>query len=203
MTQLGTWAQRWFGTKFVEHELDAGVLMWDIRCTLDPNVLSDARTAVQFVFSDLSETSRNWWLVNQNGELDLCPVDRNPRRAGQRASVEAAKPGAHPLPRNGHGTDAPPGADRVCTSSGRRHMRAWCLASAHQVCKVSHEALRWCVMPLPSADRIQLRVRDGRNRDVFQGALLHSDGECAAAWVGLTPPADASGRIPPTASGVN
>src|SRR5215475_5369774 len=31
VTQLGTWAQRWFRTKFVEQELDAGVLMWDIR----------------------------------------------------------------------------------------------------------------------------------------------------------------------------
>jgi DNA-binding HxlR family transcriptional regulator len=75
VTQLGTWAQRWFRTKFVGLELDAGVLMWDIRCTLDPNVLSDTRTAVQFAFSDVPETSRNWWLINHNGELDLCPLD--------------------------------------------------------------------------------------------------------------------------------
>jgi DNA-binding HxlR family transcriptional regulator len=75
VTQLGTWAQRWFRSKFVEHELDAGVLMWDMRCTLDPKALPGTHTCVQFVFIDVPQSTRNWWLVNDGGELDLCPVD--------------------------------------------------------------------------------------------------------------------------------
>jgi DNA-binding HxlR family transcriptional regulator len=75
VTQLGTWAQRWFRTKFVPRELDVGVLMWDMRCTIDARAFPEARVAVQFVFSDLSPKARNWWLVCEAGEVDLCPVD--------------------------------------------------------------------------------------------------------------------------------
>jgi DNA-binding HxlR family transcriptional regulator len=75
VTQLGTWAQRWFRTEFAEHELDAGVLMWDMRCTLDPNTLPDNHTAVQFVFTDVPRNTRCWWLINDHGQLDMCPVD--------------------------------------------------------------------------------------------------------------------------------
>jgi DNA-binding HxlR family transcriptional regulator len=75
VVQLGTWAQRWFRSKFVTNELDAGVLMWDMRCTLDPNGLPDTRTCAQFVFIDVPQSTRNWWLINDEGELDLCPVD--------------------------------------------------------------------------------------------------------------------------------
>jgi hypothetical protein len=49
--------------------------MWDIRCTVDAQALPPVRTVVQFMFSDLRSHSRAWWLVNENGEVDLCPVD--------------------------------------------------------------------------------------------------------------------------------
>jgi DNA-binding HxlR family transcriptional regulator len=75
VTQLGTWAQRWFRSTFVAGELDVGVLMWDIRCTVDANALPSIRTTVQFIFTDLPVSSRSWWLVNEAGEVDLCPVD--------------------------------------------------------------------------------------------------------------------------------
>jgi DNA-binding HxlR family transcriptional regulator len=73
--QLGTWAQRWYRSTFSRTELDVGLLMWDIRCTVDANALPVVRTTVQFIFSDLPVNSRAWWLVNENGEIDLCPVD--------------------------------------------------------------------------------------------------------------------------------
>jgi DNA-binding HxlR family transcriptional regulator len=75
VTQLGTWAQRWYRSTFRGAELDVGVLMWDIRCTVDENALPAIRTVVQFIFSDLPANSRSWWLVNEGGEVDLCPVD--------------------------------------------------------------------------------------------------------------------------------
>src|SRR5262249_52905568 len=75
VSQLGTWAQRWFRSTFREHELDVGVLMWDIRCTADAGALPSVRSVVQFTFTDQSGSSRCWWLVNDEGSVDLCPVD--------------------------------------------------------------------------------------------------------------------------------
>jgi DNA-binding HxlR family transcriptional regulator len=75
VTQLGTWAQRWYRSTFRGSELDVGVLMWDIRCTVNAKALPAIRTIVQFIFSDLPRNSRTWWLVNEDGEVDLCPVD--------------------------------------------------------------------------------------------------------------------------------
>jgi DNA-binding HxlR family transcriptional regulator len=75
VTELGTWAQRWYRSTFKAGELDAGLLMWDIRCTVDVKALPSIRTIVQFLFTDLPATSRSWWLVNEGGEVDLCPVD--------------------------------------------------------------------------------------------------------------------------------
>jgi hypothetical protein len=75
VTQLGTWAQRWYRSTFKGKELDPGVLMWDMRCTVDPKAMPATRIVVQFTFSDVPANSRTWWLVNQNGETDLCPVD--------------------------------------------------------------------------------------------------------------------------------
>jgi hypothetical protein len=49
--------------------------MWDMRCTVDPKALPPIRTTVQFIFTDLPAGSRSWWLVNEAGEVDLCPVD--------------------------------------------------------------------------------------------------------------------------------
>jgi DNA-binding HxlR family transcriptional regulator len=75
VTQLGTWAQRWYRSTFTGAELDVGVLMWDIRCTVNAKALPAIRTVIQFIFSDLRAGSRAWWLVNEDGEVDLCPVD--------------------------------------------------------------------------------------------------------------------------------
>ena len=75
VTQLGTWAQRWYRSTFTGAELDVGVLMWDIRCTVNAKALPAIRTVVKFEFSDLRINTRAWWLVNEGGEVDLCPVD--------------------------------------------------------------------------------------------------------------------------------
>jgi hypothetical protein len=49
--------------------------MWDIRFTVNAEALPITRTVVKFTFSALKAHSRAWWLVNENGEVDLCPVD--------------------------------------------------------------------------------------------------------------------------------
>jgi len=75
VSELGSWAQRWYRSTLDKHELDPGVLMWDIRCTIDVGALPKVRTIVQVVFTDLDARRRNWWLVVESGEVDLCPID--------------------------------------------------------------------------------------------------------------------------------
>jgi DNA-binding HxlR family transcriptional regulator len=81
--QLGTWAQRWFRSTFKEHELDVGVLMWDMRCTVDAGALPGVRNVVQFTFADQPPSAQRWWLVNHEGDVDLCPTD-----PGEEAALE-------------------------------------------------------------------------------------------------------------------
>jgi len=73
--QLGEWGQRWFRSKFNNDELDAGVLLWDIRRGVKPEALPPARIAVRFNFSDQPASKRSWWLVCDRGEVDICPTD--------------------------------------------------------------------------------------------------------------------------------
>ena len=75
VTQLGSWGQRWYRSRFEADELHPGVLMWDMRCTVDPQSLSGTRTVVQFSFLGAKPGERDWWLVNEDGEVDLCPED--------------------------------------------------------------------------------------------------------------------------------
>jgi hypothetical protein len=46
VTELGTWAQRWYRSTFNAGELDVGVLMWDIRCTVAESLRADRRRAL-------------------------------------------------------------------------------------------------------------------------------------------------------------
>jgi DNA-binding HxlR family transcriptional regulator len=75
VTQLGSWGQRWYRSRFGADELDLGVLMWDMRCTVDPHCFPGTRTVVQFTFVGSKPGERDWWLVNQDGKVDLCPED--------------------------------------------------------------------------------------------------------------------------------
>jgi hypothetical protein len=83
VSHLGTWAQRWYRSTFKQHELDVGVLMWDIRCTVDAGALPNVRSVVQFTFTDQSRSSRYWWLENDKGSVELCPFD-----PGREAALE-------------------------------------------------------------------------------------------------------------------
>src|SRR5262249_20422194 len=57
------------------HDLDVGLLMWDMRRSIKPQAFPQGRVSVQFDFSDLPASKRTWWLVNNGGEVDLCPND--------------------------------------------------------------------------------------------------------------------------------
>jgi DNA-binding HxlR family transcriptional regulator len=75
--QLGTWGQRW--TLRVERRnLDAGLLMWNIRRRIALDLLPPHRVVVHFNFSGIPAAYRGYrlfWLVLERSQIDLCVED--------------------------------------------------------------------------------------------------------------------------------
>jgi DNA-binding HxlR family transcriptional regulator len=72
---LGAWGQRWVQSQLSVKNLDPSLLMWDMRRRLYPEPLPRSRCTIQFHFPDAKPGQQNWWLVIENGEVDLCGFD--------------------------------------------------------------------------------------------------------------------------------
>jgi hypothetical protein len=72
---LGAWGHRWVRSDLKEEDLDAGLLMWDMRRSVDPAAFPAHRIVVQFEYPDAPKGAVNWWLISENGEIDLCLDD--------------------------------------------------------------------------------------------------------------------------------
>jgi DNA-binding HxlR family transcriptional regulator len=72
---LGAWGHRWARSNLNKDDLDAGLLMWDMRRSVDPAIFPNHRIVVQFEYFDAPPGARDWWLVSENGEIDLCLND--------------------------------------------------------------------------------------------------------------------------------
>ena len=72
---LGAWGHRWVRSDLNKGDLDAGLLMWDMRRTIDSSHFPDQRVVVQFEYPDAPRGTGDWWLVSENGEVDLCLND--------------------------------------------------------------------------------------------------------------------------------
>ena len=72
---MGAWGHRWARTDLNEDDLDAGLLMWDMRRSVDPAQFPEHRVIVQFEYPDAPAGARDWWLISENGEIDLCLND--------------------------------------------------------------------------------------------------------------------------------
>lgn len=74
---LGEWGQRW-GRRFDRGNLDAELLMWNVRRRLDGDRLPKARTVVRVEFSGLPagyRRTRIFWLIVEKPDADLCIKD--------------------------------------------------------------------------------------------------------------------------------
>lgn len=75
---LGFWGSRWVDTQKSLKNLDPSLLMWDMRRHLIPQsmpgVAPGRRHVVQFTYPELPNR-RDWWLVIDNGHVDLCQTD--------------------------------------------------------------------------------------------------------------------------------
>lgn len=72
---LGMWGQRWVETKLSLKNLDPSLLMWDMRRGLDVKPLPPGRATIQFHYPELPGSRQHFWLVIDNGLVDLCQVD--------------------------------------------------------------------------------------------------------------------------------
>ncbi|MGE3830116.1 MAG: winged helix-turn-helix transcriptional regulator [Parvibaculaceae bacterium] len=72
---LGMWGQRWVESQLSLKNLDPSLLMWDMRRWLNPKPLPPRRCTIHFQFPELAAGSRDWWLVVENGAVDLCLFD--------------------------------------------------------------------------------------------------------------------------------
>ena len=72
---MGFWAQRWVESQLSLKNLDPSLLMWDMRRNLAPAPIPGRRCTVKFDYPELSAGRKTWWLVVENGEVDLCGVD--------------------------------------------------------------------------------------------------------------------------------
>jgi DNA-binding HxlR family transcriptional regulator len=72
---IGFWGQKWVESRSSLRNLDPSLLMWDMRRNLRPEPLPPRRCTIQFLYPELSDARRNWWLVVDGGAVDLCGFD--------------------------------------------------------------------------------------------------------------------------------
>lgn len=72
---LGAWGHRWSRSNLNKGDLDAGLLMWDMRRSINPAVFPKYRVVVQFGYPDAPKGLKDWWMVSEEGEVDLCLND--------------------------------------------------------------------------------------------------------------------------------
>lgn len=72
---MGIWGHRWIESQLTLKNLDPSLLMWDMRRNLNPQPLPPRRCTIQFLYPEVPEKQRNWWLVVDSGAVDLCGFD--------------------------------------------------------------------------------------------------------------------------------
>jgi DNA-binding HxlR family transcriptional regulator len=69
------WGHAWVEKNVTLSKLDPSLLMWDIRRGIRPEPPHPKRRTIQFLYPDLSPADRNWWLVVEHSEVQLCYYD--------------------------------------------------------------------------------------------------------------------------------
>jgi DNA-binding HxlR family transcriptional regulator len=74
---LGKWAHRNIDSDVTLENLDARLLMWNMRRKIDPTALPSARRSViEFIYPELPRDEQSYWLISKPGTpVDLCSTD--------------------------------------------------------------------------------------------------------------------------------
>lgn len=71
---LAVWGQRW-ARDMCTDDLDPGFLAWSMHTRLDSARMPPGRTVIAFEFSGAPRDCRQFWLVNDDGKVDMCLKD--------------------------------------------------------------------------------------------------------------------------------
>ena len=72
---LGHWGARWIDSDLREEELDVSLLLWDMRRSVRVENFPAEAVVIYFEFPDARAGERQWWLVVEDGVVDLCRDD--------------------------------------------------------------------------------------------------------------------------------
>lgn len=76
VTAFGVWGQRWIQTDVTMQNLDVQLLMWDMRRSLDTTPMPNRRSTIQFLYTGVPKSQRDWWLIVTPGVgAELCSID--------------------------------------------------------------------------------------------------------------------------------
>lgn len=75
VAQLGQWGKQWTRSEMTARELDAGLLMWDMRRRIDHQSLPNERIVVHFLYPDAPVGRQLWWLILEGADVDVCFAD--------------------------------------------------------------------------------------------------------------------------------
>lgn len=71
---VGMWGVRWIG-ELGDVDLDPKLLIWDMHRNVDAAAIPSGRTVVQFRFPDAPRGQRDFWIVLEQEEVDVCDAD--------------------------------------------------------------------------------------------------------------------------------
>ena len=71
---LAIWGQHWARDMCLD-DLDPGFLAWSMHMSLDTARMPSGRTVLGFEFSGAPRDCRRFWLVNEDGDVDMCLKD--------------------------------------------------------------------------------------------------------------------------------
>jgi DNA-binding HxlR family transcriptional regulator len=72
---LGVWGQRWIESSLSLKNLDPSLLMWDMRRGVSTASFPNRKCTVKFTYPELTPARGSWWIVVDDGAVDLCSVD--------------------------------------------------------------------------------------------------------------------------------
>ncbi len=71
LLNIATWGQRW-ARDIRPEDLDPGWLIWSMHRRLNLEIMPRERTVIHFIFTDAKPKERFYWLVVNDGKVDVC-----------------------------------------------------------------------------------------------------------------------------------
>lgn len=71
---LAVWGQHW-ARDMVDDDLDPAFLVWSMHLRMDTEAMPPGRTVIEFEFTGAPPDCRCFWLINRDGEVEMCLKD--------------------------------------------------------------------------------------------------------------------------------